>query len=325
MKNKRMYKLLTTLTALIFVLLIQTQYIKSEEKLKLKINDQTAEISDKVEKDNMNQLIIDSEQNDDTNTAVETPITIPGNEPERNENQNELSEEPTLVQPQETPKVEQKPVTNPVVKPQPVVFLKQVEQNISIDFKTESVSDANINQGESKIEVNGVAGNRLIVKQEKYVDGKLVSSNEISNTITLNPVNQVVRKGTKMPTIAIDSDQAKAMFNAMNQSRLEAGKVKLNWSNDLANAASIRSKEISVSFSHTRPNGQKFNTVNPSIVFGENIASASSNALETHQLFMNSAGHRENILDSDFKSVGIATYKISDKPGATYWTVLFNY
>ena len=229
MKNKRMYKLLTTLNALIFVLLIQTQYIKSEEKLKLKINDQTAEISDKVEKDNMNQLIIDSEQNDDTNTAVETPITIPGNEPERNENQNELSEEPTVVQPQETPKVEQKPVTNPVVKPQPVVFLKQVEQNISIDFKTESVSDANINQGESKIEVNGVAGNRLIVKQEKYVDGKLVSSNEISNTITLNPVNQVVRKGTKMPTIAIDSDQAKAMFNAMNQSRLEVGKVKLNW------------------------------------------------------------------------------------------------
>ena len=312
MKNKRTLKLLTTLTALVFVLVIQTQFIESEEKLKLNIEKQTAQISDKVEKDTIDQLITDTEEKNDTNTLIETsPAVIPNNEPEVNE----LPKQPAVVQPE----------LQVAPKPEPVVFFKQAEQNTVIDFKTETISDANINKGESKVDVKGVAGNRLIVKQEKYIDGKLVSSSEISNTVTINPVNQVVRQGTKMPTLTIDSDQAKAMFDAMNQSRTDAGKVKLNWSNDLAIAATIRSKEISVSFSHTRPNGQKFNTVNPVIVFGENIASASSNALETHQLFMNSAGHRENILDSDFKSVGIATYKLPGKPGATYWTVLFNY
>ena len=313
-----MYKLLTTLIALIFVLLIQTQYIKSEEKLKSNIDEQTAEVSDKVEKDNINKLITDSEENDDANTVVETPLIIPGNNPEVNESQNELSKEPTVVQPQEAPKLEQKPVIKPVVKPEPVVFLKQVEQNISIDFKTETISDANINQGESKIEVNGVIGNRLVVKQEKYVDNKLVSSNEISNTITLNPVNQVVRKGTKMPTIAIDSDQAKAMFNAMNQSRLDAGKVKLNWSNDLANAASIRSKEISVSFSHTRPNGQAWHTAGSGIL-AENLAYGYSPKGTVDAWINSTSGHNEVLLKNN-RYAGVSVYLGAD--GSEYAVLL---
>ena len=333
MENKRVFKLMTTLTALVIVLLAQTQYIKSEEKTKPNLNNQNiiTEINDKAEKDinkiDEIEIVVESKEEIIQKESEKAKETASNTDIDQNDASLIIEVPKPQLKAEEKPevKLEVKPEVKPMIKPEPVITIKDIEHIIAIDFQIENKNDANLFTGETKVEVNGVKGKRKIVSQEKYSDGKLISTSEVTNEVILNPINQILLQGSKVPEANISSEQAKAMFSAMNLSRQEAGKAPLTWSNDLANAAGIRSKEISESFSHIRPNGQNFNTVNPSIVFGENIASASSNAQETHILFMNSAGHRDNILDSEFKSVGISTYKIPSKPGATYWTVLFNY
>lgn len=53
---------------------------------------------------------------------------------------------------------------------------------------------------------------------------------------------------------------------------------------------------------------------------GENIAYGQSTPAEVMNGWMNSSGHRANILKSDFKEIGIAAFY---KNGRYYWVQLF--
>ena len=95
---------------------------------------------------------------------------------------------------------------------------------------------------------------------------------------------------------------------------------------DLVNAE--RAKEIETSFSHTRPNGSSFSTVltENGITFrgsGENIAWGQRTPEEVMNGWMNSEGHRANILNPKFKKIGVGFYQNAE--GRNYWTQLFTY
>jgi uncharacterized protein YkwD len=117
----------------------------------------------------------------------------------------------------------------------------------------------------------------------------------------------------------------KEVFKLTNQERVYAGLPALTYNNVLENGAMIRAEEIIQSFSHTRPDGSRFFTVfNDTYAFhlmGENLAAGFNSAAAVVSGWMNSEGHRANILNEGYTQIGIGITK--DKEGRIYWVQIF--
>ncbi|MCI8622309.1 MAG: CAP domain-containing protein [Provencibacterium sp.] len=118
------------------------------------------------------------------------------------------------------------------------------------------------------------------------------------------------------------------VVSLVNQERKAAGLSPLTANLEVTKAARIRSEEQTVSFSHTRPNGARFSSVltEAGIDYqgaGENIAYGQRTSQEVMEGWMNSSGHRANILNPDYTEIGVGCYQ--DPSGRLYWTQLFIY
>lgn len=67
----------------------------------------------------------------------------------------------------------------------------------TVPFKTETREDSSLYEGETKVVTEGVNGERTIVKAVTVVDGKSSGEKVVSDSVTKQPVNKVVLKGTK--------------------------------------------------------------------------------------------------------------------------------
>lgn len=100
---------------------------------------------------------------------------------------------------------------------------------------------------------------------------------------------------------------AKEIYEETNKERISAGLPELVWSDELAEAADIRAEEIIGTFSHIRPDGTKCYALGDRI-HGENIARGPhASGAEFVQHWMDSPGHRENILRKEFTMMGVGT------------------
>ncbi len=111
----------------------------------------------------------------------------------------------------------------------------------------------------------------------------------------------------------------------VNQERAAQGLSALKIVPALNQAAEIRAEEIKTNFSHTRPNGQSCATVLTETgiswrTTGENIAYGYATPADVMNGWMHSDGHRANILNPDFDSIGIG---VADQNGVLYWTQVF--
>ena len=119
---------------------------------------------------------------------------------------------------------------------------------------------------------------------------------------------------------------ANEVVRLVNEERAKAGLPALTVDRGAASAAQVRAKEIERSFSHTRPDGSSFNSalteagVN-SRGAGENIAYGQNSPEKVMEGWMNSSGHRANILNSSYTSIGVGHYQ--NASGVNYWTQLF--
>ena len=104
--------------------------------------------------------------------------------------------------------------------------------------------------------------------------------------------------------------------------KVAAGLAELKWSNSLEMAAMIRATEIKQSFSHTRPNGTAWYTVNQNDCYGENLARGFNTAEDTVTGWKNSPTHNANLMDPGFKTCAIAIY---EENGSYYWAQEFGY
>lgn len=111
-------------------------------------------------------------------------------------------------------------------------------------------------------------------------------------------------------------------FNEVNNIRAEAGVDELSWDKNLESVADVRAKECSQNFSHTRPNGKQWYTVNSKIQGGENLAFGFDNADDCVEAWMNSPTHRDNILYEEFEKVAISIY---EENGTYYWSQEYGY
>lgn len=116
---------------------------------------------------------------------------------------------------------------------------------------------------------------------------------------------------------------AKAAFDLVNAKRQEAGLSALTWDSGLEQASAVRAVEASQSFSHTRPDGSDWWTVNSNLMFAENLAKGYTSADAAVTAWMNSPTHMENIVASDLASGAIAIHV--DENGNWFWAQEFGY
>lgn len=142
-----------------------------------------------------------------------------------------------------------------------------------------------------------------------YIDDEFVAlSGEIVETTA---------REQELATMAIEA------FNLTNANRIAAGLPAYVWSPELVIAAQIRAKESAKQFSHTRPDGTSYWTVNSNIVYGENLARGYNSAKSMVEGWMNSPTHKANIMDRELVTVGIAIYEAAD--GKLYVAQEFGY
>ena len=122
-----------------------------------------------------------------------------------------------------------------------------------------------------------------------------------------------------------NSSAASEVVRLTNSARGQNGYAALVEDGALSEAAAVRAREIARSFSHTRPSGASFSSALSEsgvsyLRAGENIASGQKSASEVVNAWMNSPGHRANILNSSYSRIGSASVNID---GTLYWGQLF--
>lgn len=124
---------------------------------------------------------------------------------------------------------------------------------------------------------------------------------------------------------SFNNSYANEVLQLVNNERANHGLPALSGDSKLTSAANKRAVEIVSNFSHTRPNGTSCFTVFDefginSQTGGENIAYGQRTPSEVVTGWMNSEGHRANILSSKFGKLGVGVY---EQNGVIYWTQLF--
>ena len=119
----------------------------------------------------------------------------------------------------------------------------------------------------------------------------------------------------KFPEQSMD-DLADEIVALTNKIRVENGLNELQYTSRLAKDASIRAEELEIKWSHTRPNNTKWFTVDQEAMYGENLGRGYADAETVVQAWMDSPTHRDNLLFSDFKTIGVSIYIDDD---GYYW------
>ncbi len=126
-------------------------------------------------------------------------------------------------------------------------------------------------------------------------------------------------------TGSMQGDFASQVAALVNAERAKYGLSALTVDTKVQQAALVRAKETAQSFSHTRPNGSSFSTALTEAgvsyrTAGENIAYGQTTPQQVMNAWMNSSGHRANILNANYTTIGVGYTVIN---GTAYWAQLF--
>jgi len=135
-----------------------------------------------------------------------------------------------------------------------------------------------------------------------------------SNTISLSPAPAKLQEYVNEVVKLVNIERAKKSL-----APLTANNTKLN------QAAQLRAEEIVKKFEHERPDGSSCFTVlvQAGLTYktcGENIASGQQTPEAVVTAWMNSEGHRKNILKPEFAQIGVGYFV---KDGTPHWVQLF--
>ena len=136
---------------------------------------------------------------------------------------------------------------------------------------------------------------------------------------------KVTEPPTKPAEAEFNSAYEDEVIRLVNIERQSYGLSSLSKNAAAVIAARIRAKEITLSFSLTRPNGTSCFTaaVEAGLTYrtaGENIAYGYPSPKQVVTGWMNSDGHRKNILSASFSGIGVGCYS---KGGVIYWSQFF--
>lgn len=127
---------------------------------------------------------------------------------------------------------------------------------------------------------------------------------------------------------AVDTSAQAAVLALVNQERAKVGCSAVTASSSLASLAQNFSDDMASRgfFDHTDPDGRspwdRASKAGVSGLGGENIARGQADAAAVMKAWMNSDGHRANILNCDYKTLGVGVHFGSSGP---WWTQDFGF
>lgn len=174
------------------------------------------------------------------------------------------------------------------------------------------------------LKANHLLSNPALIYPKQVIQlpqGAGVETNNQSDTDNIQQGNDSARTGT---TSALET----AVFNLVNQERTKAGLQPLTMSDKLVSLAEMKAQDMAQKnyFSHTSPTyGSPFEMLQKYGVSyrsaGENIAAGQTTAEAVMQDWMNSSGHRANILNSSYTEIGVGYFAGGNY--RTEWVQLF--
>ena len=124
------------------------------------------------------------------------------------------------------------------------------------------------------------------------------------------------------------SSYQQQVLDLVNAERTKRGISALTLDSNLSSVATKKSQDMVNKnyFDHTSPTyGSPFDMMKQFVISyrtaGENIAKGQKTPQEVVTAWMNSEGHRKNILNPNFTNLGVGIAK--DSKGTTYWTQMF--
>lgn len=182
---------------------------------------------------------------------------------------------------------------------------------------------------------------RNIINQNKVIstntyidkDNEIVNSNlekeevtDIENKYYEDISKEDINEYKNIQSENTYTDLINEVYEITNNYRSLVGVSSLTLDSSLVEAASIRAKELSDSFSHTRPKGSSCFTVLSELgisygTAGENIAAGYSSSQSVMEGWRFSSGHYQNIISSKFKKIGIGVNIVNNQ---YYWVQIFS-
>ena len=193
-----------------------------------------------------------------------------------------------------------------------------VSKNLELNTNTKSTES---------IKVKGVkykrpSGNNCGSNNNSNSSNNSSSSNEDNNINAGNSIND------KNVSNGDFSEFQQEVLKLVNVERTKRGLTPLKINTKLSNVATLKSQDMINKnyFSHTSPTyGSPFDMMKQfGITYraaGENIAKGQKSPQQVMNSWMNSSGHRANILNSNYTELGVGIAKSSN--GTIYWTQMF--
>ena len=126
----------------------------------------------------------------------------------------------------------------------------------------------------------------------------------------------------------VQNSRAQQVINLTNKERNKAGLPDLKASSQLSRLAQLKAEDMARNgyFSHTSPTyGSAFDMMKSQGISyrsaGENLAKGQPSAQAAMNGWMNSSGHRANILGSQYSEIGVGIAK--NGKGTIYWVQIF--
>ena len=135
-------------------------------------------------------------------------------------------------------------------------------------------------------------------------------------------------KATITIKVVIATNYSNEILNLVNKERTKAGlSPVIKPKTSLVDAVNLRASELNTLFSHTRPNGTDCYTVLDQYGItrsgaGENIADGYKTPEQVMAGWMNSVGHKNNILNPNWTELGVG---VNFKNGKLSWVQMFIY
>jgi len=159
-------------------------------------------------------------------------------------------------------------------------------------------------------------------------DGSGISPYNYSSSAS--GISSVSNTATASDNVSAESSRGVEAFpeevlQLVNKERAKVGARPLRLSQDLQDAAAIRAEEITRHFAHERPDGSSCFTLlrNRNRTLGENIAAGNATPEEVVDQWMHSPGHRANMLNKDFKELGVGYCRKEGTEYTHYWIQMF--
>ena len=203
------------------------------------------------------------------------------------------------------------------------IFYQSSSEITSSESEESEISSEENNQPEASSRSNLPENHQQIIEPSESAAKESIPDNNTlppSNAQSIAPPQYNEPVEETPPTTC--TNEGNQVFQLVNQRRKENGLTELTYRNDIQDAANIRANEIISTFSHTRPDGSScFTSVNVNYyAIGENIASGQKSAAEVMNAWMNSPGHRANILSKQFTGIAVGVVQYQD---VSYWVQIF--